>query len=950
MEERKKSLLSLFRIFIKTSRNRVILTLVCSIIIFISITCFSLFAYNYRFDFYVNYLDENENYLNDGFVSAASSRTFVGNLSFSPTFMDEMTQEFSDITTSYFPSIEVENSTSLISAQVFKRIYSPYFGYEPENYKILTIDDKSYSIFNESLLEGRLPQNSSELALLRLGDVLDSVNDSITLYESEYMLQPQNFTIVGLVEIDPLKYTDAHVSHDIFIKDFHSETLFHDFYPTATFVTNFTMFSEIAAFYTYYIGLVEYMVDLEFDCDAIRISKLNDYLLSIPLASLFPTSELINYYVLSALDLNDLFLGFIEEWMAETIQIMALNIPLLLLIGIITGVVLNIGAKNLDSAYRRMKLHGLSYNNMRSMILLESSSFSVISIFTGVSIGLVINYSLITSRPERPPNYFVDFLQEPLLLLLIGTFFLGFIFMSYYTQNTIAKKASETISEEYKMKRTKFKQIFSTNEFRFFVFALIIALISIIFYFQFSGAETTSAISTNISYVTIFWFMISVSASILIVFVLLLIARLVTLMWSFISKIAWKRNINIGSLSIKHLTVSKKTYQMAILTALIFGVLVLPTAAIDYSVKQNLTREANLNVGSSDLAIVGWTDPEEERDYIFDNIAEIDNYTEVVYYQVISYYGSAIEPANTINLVGLENPEIFLDIINYDLMKDRSWKDENVLALKKPGTFLIDKKTSRKLDFKPGNFYYTDYFTKHYQNYTIEHRYNYFPCAPIPKKSIFNTDREVYTFVGSLESVKTITEDLNIAVGVRTLRFKLIKAINQSSVPIIKEKLSQESVIRANELYDINDMYNELYAEIDSFSKSNIVFYSILIFIVVGFVGYFTGLKAFEERGRIIEVLYRIGSEREKILGIFMFENLMINILPLTVAMLVSLSLIRVEQLYAFGLQEIYYSYKPGIPVWLFILLLLAGLACTTAGWLISMIPQIKRYRPVKQE
>ncbi|MHA1555810.1 MAG: FtsX-like permease family protein [Candidatus Heimdallarchaeota archaeon] len=948
-DSRKKSLFDLFRIFIKTSRNRVILTLICGMLIFTLITCFSLFAYNYRYNFYNQYIDENENWLNDGFVSVASSDYYHGNISFTDNFMENMTEEFSSIVMDYFPNIEATNSTSTLSVQLYSPPHSPWVP-DPDSNKLLTMDDASYSIFNASLIVGRLPVNSSEIALLRGGNTIHYVNDSITLFGSEYMITGQSFKIVGLIEIDELTFLDAGISLDNLNYNFKSETRFFDYYELETFITNFTMFQEIVTPYTYYSGMVEYLVDLEFDCDAIRISKLNEYLLNLPRETTLPISSLIEYYVLPCDDLNILFLGFIDSWITETIQLMALNIPLLLIIGITTGGILNIGAKNLESAYRRMKLHGLSYNNMRSMILLENSSFSFLSLLGGVSFGIGINYLVIANLPNLPPNFFVDFLLEPILLMLIGIFFLGFFFISYFTQTTIAKKASETISEEFKIKRTKFKNLFSTNEFRLFVISLVFALISIILYFLFRDPDSPSVVSSNISYVTIFWFFVACSIALILIFLLLLIARLITLLWSLINKITWKKNINFGSLSIKHLTVSKKTYQLALLTALVFGMLVLPTVGINYSIKQNLMSEANLNIGASSLAVVDWVDPENKRDYVFDAIDEIEKYTEVSYYQVINYYSSSLEPAITLNLIGIENSSEFLEVINYDLMKDRSWTDNDVLSLETPGALLVDKKTSRKLDFKPGNDYYTNQFTRHYSNFSIIHSYNYFPCAPLPKKSIFDTSRVVYTFIGNVATIKSITSDLSFAVGVRTMHYKLIKPVNESSIPIIREKLENSSVIRNDKIYELNDMYNELYLNLNTYTKNNLLFYSVLIFFVLAFIGYFTGLNVFDERVRVIEVLYRVGAEREKILSIFLMESCLINLVPLLVAMLISLPLIRVVELFVIGLQEVYYPFKHGIPFWLFLVLFLSGIIASTIGWLISMIPQIYRYKPVKQE
>ncbi|MHA1156384.1 MAG: hypothetical protein ACTSQK_09775, partial [Candidatus Heimdallarchaeota archaeon] len=75
-----------------------------------------------------------------------------------------------------------------------------------------------------------------------------------------------------------------------------------------------------------------------------------------------------------------------------------------------------------------------------------------------------------------------------------------------------------------------------------------------------------------------------------------------------------------------------------------------------------------------------------------------------------------------------------------------------------------------------------------------------------------------------------------------------------------------------------------------------------------------------------------------------------INVIPLLVAMLISLPLIRLVEIYVLGLQERYYPYKPGISFWLFLLFMLIGILGSIIGCMISIIPQIYRYKHVKHE
>ncbi|HUU78002.1 MAG TPA: FtsX-like permease family protein [candidate division Zixibacteria bacterium] len=945
-EDRKLSIRNLFKIFLKTDRRRVLITLISGILIFIVLTGISMAAYTYRFNMFKDYMNENANWMSDDQISISTMRLRTGNISFEYNYLDTIKQNFLSLIRDHIPNVGFRSTTTALSAQIYT--FDPTtMGPDPYvNNEILTMDDTSYlSVIENSLLLGRMPQNFSELLILDRDIGKYSIGDTVTLYSSSLLVSDFNFTVVGAVRINDDYFESKSVSSDIFNWNFYGVSGFFNYVRDCTFITNFSFFQQIMIPMSNYQGLVGYFVDTEYNLEALQLSKLNQIIEDIPKENEPVVTEIVNYKVRFCPDLKSKLMEFIEFWIGQLIRLYTLNIPLVFIIGLISSAVLNIGSEKLESTFRRMKLHGLSYNTIRKIVLFEDIFFSFISLIGGFSIGIGVSYLSILLVENRPPNYFLDFLNEPILFLLIGTYFFAFFIISFIIHNTIAKKSAKTLSEEFKVKRRRIRNIFSTNEFRLLVIALMFTIVSFLLYYLYEYMETSIPLTINIKFVTIVWFLVSISAVILLTFVFLIFSRLISLFWTFLSKNVLKKNINLGKLLLKQLTVSKKSYQFTILTALIFGLLVLPTALMSVSINSHLTNEVTLNLGESNLVLVDWIDPEDVRDYILEDVDEITNFTEIVVYNVRFYNEEQdYETAYRFNMLGIEDIETFISIVDSSQIRNSRWSYEDVLDLENDSWIMLDKKSAKRHDLRPGDNFYTNIFTRRARNFTVVNSFNNFPLAPLPKKGLFDTFLECLTMVGSIETIKDIAKDVHYSAFVYTTTYKLIKAVSEEEIPTIKEKLQNY------EIYDFEELYDKLNSEINPFPMKNLTLYIFLIFAVIIFVGYFTGLKTYQERVRVVEALYRSGATREQILGFFAIECSLINFIPLLISMLLSLPLIRIVAIYSLGIQEDYFHYKPGIPVWLFILILLAGLLVSVLGWLVAMIPQIRGYRPVKQE
>jgi len=848
------------------------------------------------------------------------------------------------------PNVNIDNYTVAFSAE-FKTEPPPG---EPEYIleEIMTFENSTFEVLAGCLVEGRLPKNHSEL-LWQSNNVTGIVlNQTMKIYSLNQANRYRNYTIVGIIDNVKDGFRNASLSVDIFDWYFDNYAEFLNYQGNNRFYTNMSQFQTMMNNFTSYSGVLTYLLDAEYDLTQLKLNGLDKYMELFPSADELPLSETIHQVreisIELAPDLKVFIVEYGEFWLAETTKILSINAPLLFILGLISVVTLSIGSRELGSAFRRMKLYGLSYNDIRKMVLLENVIFTVVSFVGGALIGFTLSYLFTMNMENIPSNYYLNFLSEPLLLTSMFVFVLGFFGLSFFIQNSIAKKTTKTTIEEYKRKRSNVKNLFSTSEFRLMILSLIFSAISSILYLIFYYAGPSITFTTGLSFLTIFWFLIACSAALIITFVFLLIARLIALLWSLISKQLWANRLNMFTLSIKQLSVNKGAYQVAVLGALIFGLVILPGFTMEASIQTNISNEAIMEMGGASLIVDHWIDPEDEFDGYFSNITEIEFFTEAIVFKIEDDNDpNLVYPKDfEIQLLALDSPTNYSKIIDLNLLNNSGSSYEDLLMLEDDFNILMNKKHAQANGLKPGDLFNTIDFARFSTNLTMVNTFKLYPLLPIPKKPLFFTHLDVFSMVGSTKTVREIIRSLALSTDVSANTMKLIKPINESVIPIIQQKLKAVNITAVS----LQEVIDEKTFNIDTFSQNNLLFSAFLAAFTLIFVGYFTGIRLFEERGKIIESLYRVGAVRGQLLRFFTFEYLLVNSIPLIVTVIGSLPVIRFVALYFLGANEVYSPYQPGIPAWIVILVILAGLLITTIGWLLALIPALYRYRPVKQE
>ncbi|MHA1126368.1 MAG: FtsX-like permease family protein [Candidatus Heimdallarchaeota archaeon] len=934
----------IFNIFLKTGRKRVSLSILAGIIVFLTITSLIMVVYSYRYNTFIEF-NENTNWFSDDTISAASSYYKPQAINITTELMGEITTEFVSKLEGLFPGLKVGKYTAAISSQL---CYITYNGDDPYHYyELMATDNVTYDALSRCLVEGRLPQNETEVIYYQ-NELYDfDLNDTIELAgeKDNDFAQEQVFTIVGVIESVSTVFQNESFSQDVLDWNIEGGS-FQNYWRNALFFTNYSNYQTVMNNYDYIFGIMAYLVDCQYDVSGLRVNRINAYYDAYVTDSFLELSYVAHHYLKLAPDLKLFFANFSNVWIDEFATIIGINAPLLFILGLISVVTLNIGSKDLASTFRRMKLYGLSYRIIRQMVLIENLIFTFVSFVGGVFLGLMVNFTFTANIPNRPANFYANFFLEPLLLIAIASYIVGFFFLSYFIQNSIAKQTTKDAHDEYAKKRRRIRTLFSTNEFRLFVITLAFSLVSVILYLLYTYVGPEVPIFSNYSYITLFYFLITCSIAFCMTFVFLIIARLLTLMWSLISRTVWRSRINSFTLSIKHLVDNKNVYQITILSTLIFGLVVLPGFAMMQSIPSHLQKEAKLSVGGSNLIVEGWLDPEDERDYIFQNMTEIQNFTEVYKYLLrnSNEYHLYTYPYE-ISMLAIENPDEFIATLDDSVLPEISVNVDDIKLLNNDTYVLMDKDYVKKYDLQRYDRFYTTKWSRRGIEFRLSNSFDYFPLINVPKKQIFSNE-EVLSIVGSKDTIREFTRTLDYTTDFIGETLKIIKAVNESAIPMIQENLEYYNITSMT----IDEYYEQYYNEIELFSASNLMFFSLISAFTLLFIGYFTGLKIYDERLRVIESLYRSGAERRQILGLFTLELTLINIIPMIASVLASIPLIRFLAVFYLDVREQYILFSPDIPVWIFIVAIVCGMVISMIGWFIALIPAIYTYRPIKQE
>jgi len=929
---------TIFRIFLKTGKKRIIITLLTSIILFVILSAFLMTWFSYRYRSFNDNIETRNPWRKDGFTSFSESSVRTVPFSLGDSyFVNEITS--------------VKNTLNLIAPDIFSNytaaLSTKVYFYENDSlpvhrFNVVTLDNLSYNILSNSLTDGRVPVNTSEVLYYKQNtNVTFTINDTLGIKGIQSTsAYTQNVTVVGTIEnVEEVLYTNG-LSYDVV------EGLIGNGSDNSTeevFITNYHYFYQILNDFPAYNGRFAFGIDFNYQIIASHIRKIPIYL-----------QNFWGYYdtyfdVEFCQDLFQVLDSFDKEWRIETLRILSCGIPIIIIFSLICVETLKNGSFELESKFKLMKTQGMEFKTISRIILLENIIFSSAGLLIGLLLGFFIGYFIFLGFGSNNFSDYFSLLLEPVIPISLFILFFVFLIGGFLLENTLAKKAVILTPSFYKSKRKGgIRRFISAQE----VILLLIGLGFIGIGFTGMALLNNSLGITPVSnyHITlVFWLLAVVGALFILIAVFLSLSRLVILLWRYIGRKAWETKRNYLTLSMKHLSLQSKNYQRAIMIVFILSLGLTPGIIIHHSVNDHVHIEAQLAIGYTDLTIADWTIYSDELRENITALEGIERVTEVSRYPISTYDIFSKSVFFQGYALMLQNVTEFIAVVNEDLYDLTDYTKEEITLLANNSTCFASSKYAKKNKLSFGVDFIPEFLNPDLGlfNVTLIHDFDVFPLMFKDDSNIFTTWFERGDFVVNSETMDALRAAANLNTISFPTSYLLMKTTQDANITRIKEELLNNYDLIAKTK---DDAEQEIREEISSFGTTFLVIATLLTVFSVLFYGFITARNIYYQRVRIVESQYQVGAKRNQIIISFTLEFLLIIFLPIMIGMLLTYPLVKFLPPYLLNIQQEHFRFSPWLPWWLVLLLILFGYMIIIGGWLMEMIPLVRSYRPIKQE
>jgi len=175
----------------------------------------------------------------------------------------------------------------------------------------------------------------------------------------------------------------------------------------------------------------------------------------------------------------------------------------------------------------------------------------------------------------------------------------------------------------------------------------------------------------------------------------------------------------------------------------------------------------------------------------------------------------------------------------------------------------------------------------------------------------------------------------------------LIKLSYDANITQVRNELLVKYGLKTNTNTDVE---NQINTDISTFGLNYFVIATIVTILIAIFYGFITARNIYTERVRIIESEYQIGAKKRQIWASFTIELMLIIAIPLALSFGATIPILNRVSGPLLNIPQIFLKFKPWLPWWLTLIIVLLCYVTLTGGWLMEMIPSVRRYRPIKQE
>ena len=944
-------------ILLKNDSRRFFYTTATVLLAIVILTSFLTTWYSTQQVNFLTYVTDNRENNISAYYSTIKDG-FIPN--YNTQYLEDLTTEIQETMQSIYSGVFTEKISSLMSVELFVQSNTSV---EFTRTELRTTIADNLQLLNNSLIAGRMPENSSEILYLQEQNEPSYLVGEQISFHTVYIPNSYacNFTIVGI--LGPLENQFEMNGYSPYIAHWqkHVENYRYLFTTREVFYTSAAnFFPAINSFSEIDTGRAV-IVDFVYDYSKLEIQKNTQYITEhqaiLETTYLF-TTEPVEPISLCK-DLYSTLQNYNYFWTYETIKSFLLLAPVFFLFFFVVNE-LNSGEQvKFKNIIYKMKLQGISNNAIRLLLLLKALLMYMLVASIGTLIGLLITLGIVQSMSIAITLLEISsLLLGPLYLTMILATIIALVTNMLLSENYLVRKTSVMISKTLKKEKQKDskKRIWLTvNEQICFLIGLGVTLpggiLLMIFPLETAANDSiTYNIATIIAIIS--WGLVIIGALILAIGVFNVIARIILNQIVVIGEREWIINKNRLGYILKNIITNKENYKRLIIIALIVNIGVLPGVIIAPSIQKQVTLERDLHTGCTDLVLEGWDNSRIQQQSI-EAITGVQQTTEVsivnVYYEYSPHFGSTT--SYNVKIVVIHNCEEFNEVINWKSLGQACYSEKDIISLAKNLTYLMDKDFAKKHNFNdPEVILHNNFYGEKITSLDLEYinSFEYFPLLPIMQENriSFEVSRISFRLVTSLQTIQLLEQASNSSSATFE-NYLLVKTTTSSNVTAtingIKE-LCPWVMIRSPTTEESN-----LHQATNTFTAIFSIVCAIIFVLVVVLYGHILASIIYLQRLRIIETEFRLGINKRQIGQGMLLEVLLTTSVPIILSILFSiLYMLIIKQ--TIPIQEHYHEFSLWMPWWLLLLLILLGEGLILGGNSSGLLPLLKRYQPVKVE
>lgn len=934
---------NILRIFLKTGRKRLLVTILTGTLIFLALTLLFTTWFSYRYNFFFNYIDTNFDWRNDFLISYIDSEEKTTTIDLPSIYFNLQINHNKGNLDSIIPDVS-SNFTAALSSQLFS-----FTNITEElwfDINLMTFDNNSQVSLTHALVEGRMPANTSEIVYHRQNATSPiAINDTIPLYGDKHNLDTlRNFTVVGIVEnLENILYIDG-FSSDILGR---SVNYFGDYFfvnSLERFFTTNDLYLDALSEFTDYDGTFSFLIDFNYQLTAAHVRDINQYLRNFR----------EYYYIYSFCDdLNYALQGFYNNWSFETARVFSSSIPIIFIFGLVSIESLKIGNHELVSKFRLMKIQGVETKSIRRLVSLENLTISSVSFFGGSILGFFIGYFVFLGMGNTSFSDYSLSIIEPVIFIVLAALYLTLFISGFLLENSLAKKTEKLTAVRYKTERKKkwIRRIFTAQETLMFLPGIGFIAVGLTGQLILPLFPIDYLSNLILQFELAFMFLMAIGGLFILSSVFLLLARFISMFWSFLGKRVWKTTKSYFTLTLKHLSIYSRNYQRIILVVFMIGLGITPGLILKKSVNDHNTVEAKLYTGYSDLAIINWQPFFEP---IYDNITNtegIEKVTKLSVFHLQAYDEWGVSSRSYMTTIAsIQNTTDFLQVVDSELFNHTNYSKDDILKLQTNMTYIMNTKYVKEHKYDKGENFTTAIITRAGMlpyNMTYVNSFDIFPLVARPDLYGFSRWFETFSMVTSELTALQILNRTSSSSYLDYNHYLLIKLSTDANVTQIRYDLMSKYGLLTQTSGEIETLIK---ANISTFGLNYFTIATIFTILIAIFYGFITARNIYNERVRIIESEYQIGAKKRQIWAGFTIELILIIIIPLALSFAATIPILNNVSGPLLNVHQHFLKFKPWLPWWLIIIIVLLCYVTLIGGWLMEMIPLVRKYRPIKQE